>query len=197
MSSLRESKERQEEYFAVLHNLYDTTKADIDHRAHEAMRQLENDADEDKMYDDAIPLVHTLNRYLQGPLKNHCSSNLQTECNRLLSALRKGKQKSDEWLNFDVEKQAKIIQEISLKMDKLQGGVLNRLKFWSKSEKIYKSHQRQLGQLVDKRFGDAEAAIKNKDVCKSTKLTDLGFPPVANQTLNLSRRHLPREPNCT
>eukprot|EP00956_Cyclotella_meneghiniana_P009052 scaffold12417_cov22-Cyclotella_meneghiniana.AAC.1 len=163
MTSLRESKEHQEDYFAVLHNLYNTTKADIDHRAREAMQQLENDAEEDKMYDDAISLVHALNRYLQGPLKNHCSSNLQTECNRLLDALREGKQKSDEWLNFDVKKLAPKIQEISSKLDKLQGGVWDRLNPFSKKEKAYKSHQRQLGQLVDKRFGDAEAAIKNKD----------------------------------
>lgn len=165
ISKLRESKEHQDEYFAVLHNLYDTITEDIDHRAREVMRQLENDANEDQMFDDAIPLIHTLNRYLHGPLKNHCSSNLQTECNRLLDALRKGKQKSDEWLNFDVDRQVTKIQEISQKMDQLQtqGGVLNRLKFWSKTEKAYKSHRGQLGQLVDKRFDDAEAAIKNKD----------------------------------
>ena len=173
MSSLKDSKEITNKHLDELHMLYDSTKADIDRRARKILHEFNDTVHQNLVYEDVISVLVTLNRKLNGSLKHHCSSSLLNECSRILESIRLEKEKLDEWLNWDAERQKAEVQQISAKMDKIKSEgwsikkVRKRVKeFFSSSKSAYESYQGRLLQLMDKRFNDAQAALKNRDVGK-------------------------------
>eukprot|EP00956_Cyclotella_meneghiniana_P035799 scaffold118424_cov20-Cyclotella_meneghiniana.AAC.1 len=149
MASLKESTDHQDEYFEKLHSLYTTTKHDIDNRTRKVMSDALKIAQNHQVYDDVIPVVHALNRSLQGPLKSHCSPDLLNECNRLVDNLRTGKEEHDRWFEFDVKQDKQKIEEWSNKMDKLESSRWSLAGYisskWSGGKTItYETYQKRL-----------------------------------------------------
>lgn len=169
MVSLKESLDHEDKYFEKLHNLYTTTKQDIDNRTRKVMSDALKITQNHQVYDDVIPVVHALNRILQGPLKSHCSPDLLNECSRLVDNLRAGKEKHDHWFEFDVKQAKQKIEEWSEKMDKLESSSWSLSGFisnkWSGGKTItYETYQKRLLRIVESRFNQGNEAIKTRDI---------------------------------
>jgi energy-coupling factor transporter ATP-binding protein EcfA2 len=176
MAGLKDSTEHQDKLFEALHNLYKTTKQDIEHRAREIMSEAVRITQNQQVYDDVIPIVHALNRNLQGPLKLHCSSSLLNECNQLVDTLRLEREEYDRWFEFDVEHHKQKIEEWSKRMDILEpmtwswsGYISSKL---SKGE-TYESCRVKLLRIVESQFHDGYDALKTRDVQRVQECLDV------------------------
>jgi energy-coupling factor transporter ATP-binding protein EcfA2 len=167
MSSLKDSTERQEQYFETLHRLYDTLKRDIDARSRQVMNEASEVAQKHRLFDDVVPVMHSLNCNLQGPLKGHCSQNLLNECNQLVESLRQEKEKHDRWFEFDSKSGKEKIEEWSKRMDALESrpwtlsGYISRM--WSRENATYETYRLRLLRMVNLKFSQGLDALKTRD----------------------------------
>ena len=94
MSSLKQASDMGS--YPKLAELYETTKKSITSKVCDTVKLVETVVSESRCFDDMINLVHSLHRHLQGALREHCSGELLSKCERSIEGLRQQKKEYEE-----------------------------------------------------------------------------------------------------
>ena len=160
MSSLKQARDMGS--FTKLAELYETTKKSIASKVCDTMKLVETVVSETRCFDDMINYVHSLHRQLQGALREHCSSDLVSDCERLTEDLRQQKKENDRAIEFGGQDYKQSVERVSSWLDQLSR--TSRWSFmWSRDNATYVRYQSILLQKVEGRFDQAQVALNSRD----------------------------------
>ena len=163
LASLREAKDSNDASVERLASLYDKTRKLLLDKVRDFVVSVRETVSEAECFDDVIPILHMLQRELNGPFKAHFPNDIVLECNNLLERLRQDKREHDRLLEFgetDVKEKVELWRK---SLDKLESPSLLR-RLWHDDKTSYNNLRKNLMRKCEERFKQADNTLRSRDL---------------------------------
>jgi hypothetical protein len=166
LASLREAKDSNDTSVERLAALYDKTRKLLLDKVRDFVADVRENVSEADCFDDVIPILHVLQREMNGPFKSHFPNDIVLECSNLLERLQQEKSERDRLLAFGEADMKETVELWRKKLDKLQSPALFRRWrwLWFDDKRSYNNLKEDLRRKCNERLKQAHDALRPRDL---------------------------------